>query len=299
VSIALLAGRAGAPRRKHHYRLRRALVEAGSALLGLALLIWWLLPLYNLIMIAVDPNGDPEFAGDIWPEHPTLRAFDAVFFKGYWYLADFWHQFANSFYIGLMTMVLTVVISSLAAFALSRMRIGRLWIVNNAALLIYTIPAYFLTIPYYRLMISYGLMDSLWAVIAADLTFAAPYALILLQWYGRLIPIELDEAARIDGASPLQVYLRVYIPLMAPALAAVGTYALLVAWNEYLYQFLLLSSERNKTVAITIGQFFENDSQPWNYMVAAALVYSLPPIAIFYALRRYMAAGLTLGAVKG
>jgi multiple sugar transport system permease protein len=290
---------APAPRRKPNYRLRRGLVEAGSALLGVGLLIWWLLPVYNLIMIAVDPNGDPEFAGDIWPEHPTLQAFDAVFFKGYWYLADFWHQFANSFYIGLMTMALTVIVSSLAAFALSRMPIGRLWIVNNLALLIYTIPAYFLTIPYYKLMIGYGLMDSMWGVIAADLTFAAPYALIILQWYGRLIPIELDEAAHIDGASPFQVYWRIYIPLMAPALAAVGTYALLVAWNEYLYQFLLLSSERNKTVAITIGQFFENDSQPWNYMVAAALVYSLPPIAIFYALRRYMAAGLTLGAVKG
>jgi multiple sugar transport system permease protein len=130
-------------------------------------------------------------------------------------------------------------------------------------------------------------------------TFTAPYALIILQWYGRLIPMELDEAARIDGATPLQVYLKIYVPLMAPALAAVGTYALLIAWNEYLYQFLLLSSPRNKTVAIAIAQFFENDDSPWNYMVAAGLVYCLPPIAVFYALRHYMATGLTLGAVKG
>ena len=71
------------------------------------------------------------------------------------------------------------------------------------------------------------------------------------------------------------------------------------AWNEYLYQFLLLSSPRNKTVAITIAEFFENDNSPWNYMVAAALIYSLPPIAIFFAVRRYIAAGLTMGSVKG
>ena len=81
-------------------------------------------------------------------------------------------------------------------------------------------------------------------MIAAVVTFATPYAIFIFQQYGRSIPIELDESARIDGASPVQVYLRIYLPLMAPALVAVGTYALLLAWNEYLYQFLLLSSKR-------------------------------------------------------
>jgi multiple sugar transport system permease protein len=294
---AALADVVAAPRRR--YRLRRLLVETLSLAFGAVLLIWWLLPIYNMVLIAIDPHGATEFAGYIWPPAPTLEAFDAVLFRGYWYLADFWHQLGNSFYIGLATMVLTVAIGSLAGFAFGRMRLTRGWFISNAALLIYTVPAYFLVIPFYRLMHGYGLMDSLWAVIAANVTFTVPYALVILQWYGRLIPIELDEAARIDGASPLQVYWRVYIPLMAPALAAVGTYALLMAWNEYLYQFLLLSSARNKTVAITIAQFFENDDSPWNYMVAAGLIYSLPPIAIFYALRRYMAAGLTLGGVKG
>ena len=196
-------------------------------------------------------------------------------------------------------MVLTVLIASLASFALGRMRLSRGGVVSYTALLIYTVPAYFLVIPFYRLMHAYGLMDSLWAVIAADVTFAVPYALLILQWFGRLIPMELDEAARIDGASPGQVYWRIYVPLMAPALAAVGTYALLVAWNEYLYQFVLLSSPGNMTVAVTIAAFFETDDSPWNLMVAAAMIYSLPPVAIFYALRRYMAAGLTMGGVKG
>lgn len=296
MSVALAPVR---PVHRPRHRLRRSLGEAGAIAFGVLLLIWWLLPIYNMVLIAIDPNGATEFAGYIWPPTPTLEAFDAVLFQGYWYLEDFWHQLGNSFYIGLATMALTVAISSLAGFALGRMRLSRGWLISNAALLIYTVPAYFLVIPYYRLMHTYGLMDNLWAIIAVNVTFTAPYALIILQWYGRLIPLELDEAARIDGATPLQVYLRIYLPLMAPALAAVGTYALLVAWNEYLYQFLLLNSRGNKTVAITIAEFFENDDSPWNYMVAAALVYSLPPIAIFYALRRYMAAGLTLGAVKG
>jgi multiple sugar transport system permease protein len=86
---------------------------------------------------------------------------------------------------------------------------------------------------------------------------------------------------------------------MMPALAAVGTFALLLAWNEYLYQYLLLSSTSNTTVAVAIAQFFNSDEAPWNYMMAAAIIYSLPPLVIFYALHRYMATGLTMGARKG
>jgi len=278
---------------------RRLLVELGSLALGAVLLIWWLLPIYHMVLIALDSNGVTEFAGYVWPPSPTLEAFEAVLFQGYWYLRDFWHQLGNSFVIGLGTMALTVLIGSAASFALGRMRLSRGWMISNASLLIYAIPAYFLVIPFYLLMHHYGLMDSLWAIIAVDVVLTLPCGLLVLQWYGRLIPIELDEAGRIDGASPVQVYRHIYLPLMAPALAAVGTYALLFAWSEYLYQFLLLSSRANKTVAITMAEFFENDDSPWNYMMAAALIYSLPPIATFYALRRYMAAGLTRGAVKG
>jgi multiple sugar transport system permease protein len=116
-----------------------------------------------------------------------------------------------------------------------------------------------------------------------------------LRQYATLIPLELDEAAQVDGASPGQMYRRIYLPLMTPALVAVGTFALLLAWNEYLYQYLLLSSSRNMTVAVAIAQFFNSDEAPWNYMMATALIYSVPPIVIFYALRRYLAAGLTRG----
>ena len=268
-------------------------------MLAVALLIWWLLPVYNMMLIALDPEGDTEFTGDIWPRAPTLQAFRGVVLQEYWYLQDFWHQLGNSAFIGVMTMVLTVLIGSLASFALGRMRLGREGVISTAALAIYMVPAYFLVIPFYLLMHRYGLMDNLWAVVAADVTFAVPYAVLIFQWYGRLIPMELDEAARIDGATPGQMYLQIYLPLMAPALAAVGTYALLAAWNEYLYQFILLSSPRNKTVAITLATFFDNEDTPWNYPVAASLLYAVPPIAIFFALRRYIAAGLTRGSIKG
>jgi multiple sugar transport system permease protein len=178
------------------------------------------------------------------------------------------------------------------------MRLSRGWAVSNAALLIYSVPAYFLIIPIYRLMHAYGLMDSLWGVIAADVTFAVPYALLILQWYGRLIPMELDEAARIDGATPLQLFRLVYLPLMLPSLVAIFTYALLLTWNEYLYAFLLLSHENTIPLAVGLGHFLSSDDSPWEILMATALIYGLPPAAIYYAFRRYMVGGLTAGAVK-
>jgi len=135
-------------------------------------------------------------------------------------------------------------------------------------------------------------------VIAADVTFAVPYALLILQWYGRLIPMELDEAARIDGASPLQLFRLVYLPLMVPSLVAVGTYALLLAWNEYLYAFLLLSRDQDITLPVALGHFLSADDSPWELLMTTGLIYALPPAAIYYAFKRYMVAGLTSGAVK-
>ena len=280
-------------------RLRRVVVEAASVMLGVTLLVWSLTPVYNMLLIALDPEeGDIEFEGLIWPADPSLHSFHTVLTQGYWLVEDFWRQFGNSVFIGLMTMFLTVAIGSLAGFALGRMRVIKGWPANTP-LLTYAVPASFLVIPFYRLMASYGLSNSLWAIVAANVTFAAPYAILILRQYGTLIPMELDEAARVDGASPAQMYRRVYVPLMTPALTAVGTFALLLAWNEYLYQYLLLSSTRNMTVAVAIAQFFNSDEAPWNYMMATAIIYSVPPIVIFYALRRYLAAGLTRGALKG
>jgi len=295
VSVAPAPGQA-VPRPR--YRLRRALGEAASIALGLVLLIWSLMPVYNMLLVALDPEeGETEFAGLIWPPEPSLESFRVVLVGGYWFIEQFWHKFGNSLYIGLTTMILTLVIGSLASFALGRTRLAKVRYLASAPLLTYAIPASFLVIPFYRVMHVYGLSDNLWAVIAADVTFATPYAILILHQYAKLIPIELDEAARVDGGSLVQVYLRIYLPLMAPALAAVGTFALLYAWNEYIYQYLLLSSERNMTVAVAIAQFFDADEAPWNYMMATAIVYALPPIAIFYALRRFMTAGLTFGGV--
>jgi multiple sugar transport system permease protein len=267
-------------------------------LLGVVLIIWSLAPIYNMVVIALSAHDD-IFAGTIWPESPTLNSFYIVVTEGFWYLDHFWHQFGNSFCVGLTTMFLTLLIGSLASFTVGRMRLRNGWLLTNAALMTYVIPASFLAIPFYRIMQIYGLTNHLWAVIAAITTFATPYAIFIFSQYGKSIPMELDESARIDGANPLQIYLFIYLPLMAPALVAVGTYALLLAWNEYLYNFLMLSTPDSMTVAVALAQFLNSDESPWNYMMATAILYALPPMMIYYMFRRNMAAGLTMGGVKG
>ena len=282
---------------RRRYRLWQILLEVGSVLLGIVILIWSLAPVYNMFLIALDPEeGEIEFDGNLWPPEPSLEGFRAVITQEARYLEDFWHQFGNSLFVGLLTMALTVLIGSLASFAVSRMRLSKGSLLTNAALLTYAIPSSFLIVPYFRIMHSYGLSDHLWAVIAAQVTFATPFAILILQLYARLIPIELDDAARVDGASAVQVYLRIYLPLMIPALAVVAIYALLLAWNDYLYPAVLLAV-RNMTVAVTQGQLFSDTDASWNAMMAAAIIYVLPPIVLLFALRRYVVAGLTMAEV--
>jgi multiple sugar transport system permease protein len=279
-------------------RARRRLNQTGAIVLGLGLVIWTILPLYNMVMISLEAKED-VFASNIVPQAPTLDAFRTVIDEGFWLLANFWHQMGSSFYIGVAVTVIVLTIGSLTSFAIGRMRIRFGWLLSNAALTTYVIPASFLAIPFYGIMKRYGLDNNAWALIAAEVTFATPYAIFIFTQYGGSIPRELDEAARIDGASPPRIYWNIYLPLMAPALVAIGTYALLLSWNEYLYAFLLLSSDSTLTVPPGLGKFLNSDEAPWNFLMAAAIIYAIPPVAIYYTFRRHMSGGLTAGGVKG
>ena len=287
-----------AERMRRAARRWRYLSNAGAALLSAVLLVWTLTPIYNIIMVSLEAEGDVAVT-HIWPPEPSVESFWVVLTEGHWYLEAFWHQFGNSVFLAAMVTLFVLVIGTLTTFSIGRMRIRNGWIITNAALLTYVIPASFLAIPFYLIMHRYGLQNNPWSVIAVLVTFATPYAIFIFLEYGRSIPLELDESARIDGASPIQIYFRIYLPLMAPALVAVGTYALLAAWNEYLYQFLLLSNDRSMTVAVALGKFLNSDVAPWNYMMATAIIYALPPLATYYIFRRRMSSGLTMGGVKG
>jgi multiple sugar transport system permease protein len=232
-------------------------------------------------------DKDDVLSSSVFPTTLSLGAFSTTLHESYWLLGNFWHQMGTSLYIGVTVALLTLAIGTLTSFTISRMRISQGWMLTNAALLTYMIPMSFLAIPFYSIMGKYGLTDNPIALIAVEVTFATPYAIFIFKQYGASIPLELDEAARIDGASPPQIFFRIYLPLMAPALVAIGTYA------------LLLSSDNHITVPVGLGKFLSSDEAPWNYLMAAAIIYALPPMAIYYTFRRKMSSGLTMGGVKG
>ena len=276
---------------------RKVSTEAKLLLVGIPVAIWTLLPIYHLTLFAISPK-DSAMSGRLWPEHPTLQNFRVVFNQQHHYLEHFWQQMWNSLFIAVAVGLLTLVVATGAAFAISRLRVKGGRFVMNLALLTYFIPAAFLAVPMYKTMGVYNLLGSQWSLILAMMAIAAPYAIWVLKQASDKLPYELDEAARIDGASPLQLFRLVYLPLMMPSLVAVGTYALLLAWNEYLYAFLLLSNDRQITLGVALGNFLAADDSPWELLMTTGLIYALPPAAIYYAFKRYMVGGLTAGAVK-
>ena len=277
--------------------LKKASTEAQLLLVGIPVLLWTLVPVYHMFLFAISER-DSATSGRLWPKNPTLQNFDIVFQQKHFYLNHFWHQLGNSVLIAVAVAVITLVVATTAAFAISRLQVRGGRTVLNLALFTYFIPAAFLAVPMYKTMGNYGLLNNQWALILAMVTIASPYCIWVLKQASDKLPLELDEAARMDGASPLQLFRLVYLPLMVPSLVAVGTYSLLLAWNEYLYAFLLLSNDRSVTLAVALGNFLSADDSPWELLMATGLIYALPPAAIYYAFKRYMVGGLTAGAVK-
>jgi multiple sugar transport system permease protein len=277
---------------------RRVVVDQAKLLLiGIPVVIWTLLPIYHMFLFALSTK-DQGFSGKLWPDHPTLRNFGIVFRQEHYFLNHFWEQFGNSLIIAVAVGAITLFVAATAAFSISRIRARGGRLVLNLALFTYFIPAAFLAVPMYKAMGTYGLLNNQWALILAMVTIAAPYSIWVLKQASDKLPYELDEAARIDGASPPQLFMLVYLPLMTPSLVAVGTYALLLAWNEYLYAFLLLSRDTDITLPVALGHFLSADDSPWELLMTTGLLYALPPAAIYYAFKRYMVGGLTAGAVK-
>ena len=277
--------------------LRDVTTEAKLLLIGIPVFLWTMLPLYHLFLFAISAK-DSAFAGKLWPDHPTLRNFEIVFAEKHYFLNHFWLQLWNSVVIAVAIAALTLLVATAAAFAISRLKVPGGRVVMNLALFTYFIPAAFLAVPMYKTMGNYGLLNNQWSLIFAMVTIASPYAIWVLKQASDKLPYELDEAAVIDGASPLQLFRLVYLPLMMPSLVAVGTYALLLAWNEYLYAFLLLSKDTDITLPVALGNFLSADDSPWELLMTTGLIYALPPAAIYYTFKRYMVSGLTAGAVK-
>jgi len=277
--------------------IRRLLYHGGLAALAAVLLVWTLLPLFHMLVLSLTPIN-AIFVGKLWPDQPTVANYGIIFREENHYLGHFWRQLWNSVFVAAMSCLIVLSVATLASYAIGRLKLRFGPLVTNLSLVTYLIPAVFLAVPFYQVIAEYNLLDSLWGLVFAVVTFTTPYAIWVLRNYADSVPYELDEAAMVDGATPWQIFRLVYLPLIRPAMLAIGTFASLHAWNEYLYAFLILSNELKLTLTVTLGLFRSDDSAPWSLLMAVGVLYSIPPAALYYAVRKYMVTGLTAGGVK-
>ncbi len=282
---------------KHRLLWKEAGTDAKLLLVAIPVVLWTLLPIYHIMLFGFS-GKDSAFTGKLFPNPITTNNFNIALNQKHFYLEHFWSQIWNSLWIAVAVGVLTLLIATAAAFAISRLKVRGGRLVMNLALLTYFIPAAFLAVPMYKAMGTYGLLNNRWSLVLAMVTLATPYAIWVLKQASDKLPRELDEAAIVDGATPIQLFRLVYLPLIRPSMVAIGIYALLLSWNEYLYAFLLLSKEDTVTLAVALGHFLSADDSPWELLMATGLIYAIPPAVIYYVFKRYMVSGLTAGAVK-
>ncbi len=206
--------------------------------------------------------------------------------------------FMNSFVVSIITASLSVLIGSLGAYSFARLEYKGRSLIQNGVLFIYMFSGILLVVPLFQMITKIGLYDSKLSLIITYLVLTLPVSLYMLGNYFRTIPEALEEAAFIDGLNRLQVIFRIIIPLSVPAIVTVFIYVFMIAWNEYMFASVFLTSQENMTLPIGLSNLFFTKHYIWGRMMAASLLTAIPIILIFLTLEKFIAGGLTFGGVK-
>ncbi len=227
------------------------------------------------------------------PLRELLEGYRAVLFD-----YNFLRYIANTAYVAVTTMVLTLVLSVLGAYAVARLDFPGRRLMERAVLLTYMFPAIVLAIPLYAIFTLLGLRDTLSGLVIVYLAQTLPVALYMLRSYFETVPASLEEAGLIDGCSRFEVIWRITLPLSLPALASVGLYVFMIAWNEFLFAFMFLDTPEIFT--LSRGMVALNSQEvPYQYLMAGAVIVTVPVMLLFFWFERYLVGGLTAGGVKG
>ncbi len=207
--------------------------------------------------------------------------------------------FRNTVIVATVSTAISVILAALAAYALTRLKFRGSGALTNFLLITYLLPATMLFIPLYQTLTDLGLINTYGALIITYPIFLLPFATWVMMGYIKSIPVELEEAALIDGASRLGAFWRITLPLMAPALGAVSLFAFTNAWNEFLFAFVFIQSESLRTLPIGLQSMIVGDILPWGRLMAAATLMAIPVVIIYTFAQRFLVEGLTVGGVKG
>ncbi len=278
-----------------HRRASSLVSGLGSGVALAGLLVFVLGPLYWIAVTAFKSEDQIVMHySDLWPTPWTLQQFGDLFTNqpfGRWYL--------NTVLVSLTSTAAALVCAALAGYALARLRFRGAQTFTVTVLLTYVMPGALLFIPLYQLLIGARLNDSLWSLVLTYPTFTLPFATWLLTGYFSSIPVELEEAALVDGCTRLQAFRRVMLPLAKPGLLAVALFTLTNAWNEFLFAFVFITKDEYKTLPVGMQAMITGDVVPQGQLAAASLLVSIPVVLMYAFGQRFLTEGLTAGAVKG
>lgn len=265
--------------------------------LGVMILLLMFLVLAPFYWIFTSSIKEPQ---EIIAREPTLlpQSFTTEHYDKLLRNSDFPTYLGNSLMVAIGTMVITVVLSTLAAYGLYRLRFPGRKMLFRIILITYAFPGVLLLVPLYDMMSRLGLVDHLHALIIVDVTLAAPFAVWMLQAFFRTIPQELEEAAALDGATRLGIIVRILLPLAAPGVASIATFAFISSWTEYIFASILILSESNRTVPVGLAGIIGQYQVDWGLLLAGATITALPVIVLFALVGRNFVEGLTAGAVR-
>jgi ABC-type glycerol-3-phosphate transport system permease component len=267
--------------------------QVGGRVGTILLLLAWAFPLYWTLVASLTPESRLFAAPQLLPSALGLEHYRALFGE-----RQFWLPVRNSLVVAGTTTALAILFGAPCAYAMARLRFrGKPWLLATV-LAVSMFPQISVVSPLFLLLRTIGLIDTFPGLILPYLTFAMPLAIWLLASFLRELPVEIEDAARMDGAGPLRIAVEIMLPLAAPALATTAILTFLYAWNEFLFALSFTLGPDRQTVPVAIALFRGRYQVPWGQVLAGSVVASIPVALVVLAFQRRIVRGLTAGAVK-
>jgi multiple sugar transport system permease protein len=284
-----------APRNRFVVWLMRRGIRKIVMIVGLTIFtVWTLFPFAWIVATSLKPNRDIYRSVRLIPDRVTTEHYSEVLND-----TPFWTFFRNSLQVAALTTILAMVAAVLAAYALTRLSFRGRTVLARATIVTYLVPAALLFIPLFQLAHQLHLSDKATGLVVIYLIFTVPFSTWLAISYFNTIPAELEDAALVDGANRLQSLVTIIVPLALPALAVIALFTFTLAWNEFLFAMLLIGRDSQKTLPVGLADFVKGDVFQWGPLMAASLMASIPPVAIYLLAQRWVVSGLSGGALKG
>ncbi|HEX2356228.1 MAG TPA: carbohydrate ABC transporter permease [Micromonosporaceae bacterium] len=232
------------------------------------------------------------------PEHVTIDRYRQIF-SGRGAATEFRQAMVNSFLVASGTVLVSLTVGVLGGYALARLRFPLRRTTLLSFLVTYMLPPIALIIPLYLLMSRFGLLDTRLGLIVVYCSLATPFALWNMSNFFASLPVELEDAARVDGCSRLGALVRIVLPLSRPGIIATALYAFLLCWDEFLYALIFTSTPQAKTIPVAIAEFTGRNAVDFGLIAAGGVLAAAPPVVLTLVFQRYLVSGLTTGALRG